>query len=166
MLVVMPIAMVASVFSNHAPSYFSVSQLCLYFVYFVLGCLVCFCKDKLKEKRRIGLFAILVPCIFVLFLHDGGKAMQCVMLLLSIMAVLGCYMAISANKNRFLMRLSKDSYGIYLFHSPLIYFMYTIYPDANPLVMLFVNFFLCGCASVCVVYLIRKIGLKFIIGEK
>lgn len=160
------IAVLVSVFSSHAPSYFSISQFCLYFVYFVLGYTICLYKERLKEKKTLGLIAIVIPCVMVLFFQNGGLIMRSFMLILSIMAVWGCYMVISAKQNSWLMRLSKDSYGIYLFHSPLIYFMYMMYPDANPLVMLFVNFFLCGCISVCLVYIIRKLGLEFIIGEK
>ena len=64
------------------------------------------------------------------------------------------------------MILSKNSYGIYLFHSTLIYFMYMQYPNANSIVMFTVNFIVCGFVSLGFVYLIRTLGLKFIIGEK
>lgn len=92
--------------------------------------------------------------------------MRLVRLLLSISAVLGCYMIVSTKRNIMLMRFSRDSYGIYLFHSPLIYIMYMMYPDANPLVMLFVNFIVCGSVGVGIVHVIRVLRLKIINGEK
>lgn len=80
--------------------------------------------------------------------------------------VIGLYCLVSSSRNKFLMVLSKNSYGIYLFHSPLIYFMYMLYPNASPIVMFTMNFIVCGIISLGLVYLVRILGLKFIIGEK
>lgn len=159
-------AIVCAIFFNRSPCLFSLPQFCLYYVYFMLGYLICFYKGKWKENRFIGLFLCLIPLALSLFVNDGGLVKRCFCILMAFSVVIGFYELMPSVQNKLLARLSKDSYGIYLFHSPLIYFMYMQFPDANPLLMLGVNFFLCGSISLGVVYVIRKIGLKFIIGEK
>ncbi len=61
--------------------------------------------------------------------------------------------------------ISKNSFGLYLFHSPLIYFAFMLCPDIHPLVMLIVNFVGCGFIAFMLTELVRKAHLGWIIGE-
>lgn len=62
--------------------------------------------------------------------------------------------------------ISKRSYGIYLIHSPLIYITYTYIPNANPIIIFLINFFVGGFISLLFTNLIGNSKLRFIIGEK
>lgn len=61
--------------------------------------------------------------------------------------------------------ISKNSFGLYLFHSPLIYFAFMLCPDINPLWMLVINFGVCGIIAFMLTALVRKAHLGWIIGE-
>lgn len=160
------LAIILSVFSSRICAYFCLSQFCLYYVYFLLGYIISMNKTKLYKRKMIGLCLCIIPLILSLWINDGGHIKHSLFMLMSFCVVIGLYCLVSSSRNKALMILSKNSYGIYLFHSPLIYFMYMLYPNANPIVMFTVNFIVCGFISLGLVYLIRTLGLKFIIGEK
>lgn len=61
--------------------------------------------------------------------------------------------------------ISKNSSGLYLFHSPLIYFAFMLYSDIHPLGMLLVNFLLCGMIAFMLTELVRKVRIGWVIGE-
>ena len=73
--------------------------------------------------------------------------------------------AIVKNKNiKTIDLISNNSYGIYLFHSPLIYFTFCFLPNINPCVMIIINFLFFGIISFIISYLLGKSKLKFVIG--
>lgn len=147
-------------------SFFSLSLFCDYFVYFILGYQICRYKSMLFDiNNGWGYFMILLPILYVVLFQHSGKICNGVILLLAICAVLGCYIIVSPKENAILRELSKNSYGIYLFHSPLIYFMYMMCPNVNPLLMFAVNFFLCGMLCLGIIYLVRMCHLESLIGE-
>lgn len=160
------LAIILSAFSSRICTYFCLSQFCLYYVYFLLGYIKSMNKIKLCQRKMIGLCLCIIPLILSLWLNDGGHIKHSLFILMSFSVVIGLYCLVSSSRNKVLMVLSKNSYGIYLFHSPLIYFMYMLYPSANPIVMFTVNFIVCGFISLGLVYKLRTLGLKFIIGEK
>lgn len=62
--------------------------------------------------------------------------------------------------------INKNSFGIYLFHSPLIYITYTLIPNSNPIIILLINFGIFGTVGFILTEIFRKIKiLKFAIGE-
>lgn len=80
--------------------------------------------------------------------------------------VLSCfYILIPKKSNRIIKTISDYSYGIYLFHSPLIYITATFCPDINPWLMLFINFVIFGLISYMISYVLSKSPLKFIVGN-
>lgn len=62
-------------------------------------------------------------------------------------------------------KISKNSFGIYLIHSPLIYITFTYLLNTNPLIVCVVNFFIFGTMAYYMTELIRNIHLGFVIGE-
>ncbi len=72
---------------------------------------------------------------------------------------------IISNKEIFLMqKISSRSFGIYLFHSPLIYLTFCFLPNINPLLMLLINFFCFGLVAYFISKQLINSKLKFIIG--
>lgn len=76
------------------------------------------------------------------------------------------YMLLPSRTNNFINNISKNSYGIYLFHSPLIYITYTYFTNANPIFVVFLNFVVMGTISYILTVYISKTKFKFIIGGK
>lgn len=58
------------------------------------------------------------------------------------------------------------SFGIYLFHSPLVYVTYTYLADLFPWAVFAINFFIMGGIALAVTNLIRATPLRVLIGEK
>ncbi|MBR6949300.1 MAG: hypothetical protein IKH54_03845, partial [Bacilli bacterium] len=68
-------------------------------------------------------------------------------------------------KLKIINNISNNSYGMYLFHSPLVYLTFKFLPNINPILMIIINFIVFGSISYLITYLIRKTKFKFIIGE-
>ena len=61
--------------------------------------------------------------------------------------------------------ISKNSFGLYLFHSPLICFAFMLCPDIHPFWMLVINFGVCGIIAFLLTELVRIAHLGWVIGE-
>ena len=60
--------------------------------------------------------------------------------------------------------ISKESMGIYLLHSPLIYFTYSYCSNDFPLVVVFINFVIDGSIAVLLTNFLMKGKGKWLIG--
>lgn len=61
--------------------------------------------------------------------------------------------------------LSKNSMGIYLLHSPMIYTSFAFASEIPPALMLVLNFFGFGSIALILTEIIRALRLQFILGE-
>ena len=61
--------------------------------------------------------------------------------------------------------ISRNSFGIYLFHSPLVYITFTFWSHCNPLFVVLINFFAFGSLALLLTFIIRRTKLSFAIGE-
>lgn len=102
---------------------------------------VFYCLDIISYR----LFYCLIACVFLIIVYQIDFK--------------------SLNDNRFLNLVSSCSFGIYLFHSPLVYITYTYWRDINPLFVFLINFVLFGSLSLFLTMLVKKSRMKFIIGE-
>lgn len=84
----------------------------------------------------------------------------------AIMLISGIYLSMSNKYNRILDSISKNSFGIYLIHSPLIYITFTFFLNSNPIIVVFLNLAVFGTASYILTVLVRKMKWGVIIGEK
>ena len=71
----------------------------------------------------------------------------------------------SIGDNSILNKISNCSFGIYLFHSPMIYITCTYWNDLNPIFVLLINFIIFGFMAFLLTMIIKSSRLKFIIGE-
>ena len=62
-------------------------------------------------------------------------------------------------------RIDENSFGVYLFHSPLTYITFASIPNAQPALVVFINFVVWGSVAFGLTELIRKTKLKILIGE-
>ena len=61
--------------------------------------------------------------------------------------------------------IGRNSYGIYLFHSPMIYITFTFWKDINPFFVFMINFCLFGTIALIISLVLKKSNFKFIVGE-
>lgn len=104
---------------------------------------------------------VLLACIILSW--NGHSAP--ITLALSAISVLAVYMLTPKRSCAPLRLISKDSMGIYLSHSPMLYISFTYWPDINPLLMILINFIGFGTIAILLTELTRRAHLGFIIGE-
>lgn len=132
-----------------------------YFGYFVK-------KQSFEYQIKYKNILIIFTLIFILayfytynsnaYISLGFKYMVC----LTIIPLM--YNMISNKKIKIIENISNYSFGIYLFHSPLIYISFRYFSDINPLLMLLINFSFLGLIAYFLSYFFSNSKLKFIIG--
>lgn len=112
---------------------FDISQAVKYLFWFQLGYVMNDFKDN--EKYRLLIFAFIAVLLLWRIRVD---------MLISLVIVIGLYYIIPDKEQKYLSVIDKHSYGIYLFHSPLIYITYTFIPNESPFLVFFINFIIMG----------------------
>lgn len=140
-------------------------------VWFGLGSYISKEKSQKYSKSKIYLSILLLIILFSAYLFSYGRIEFYKYICLAIKYV-ACIILIplmfelSPNKtNKFILNLDSNSFGIYLFHSPLIYITYSTNLINYPLLVFLINFILFGTISYFATLLIKKTKLKFMIGE-
>lgn len=126
---------------------------------------------KLFGRKNVGYasvppFIVLSIAYFVLpssfrFVYQAQIAIKT---LVSFLAMLMAYNLIPNKNNSFLGYIATNSFGVYLFHSPLIYLTYCYAADVLPLGVLIINFLLLGGISLAMTHIISKTIIRPIIG--
>lgn len=160
-------ALAINFYHGELPEYFQLKSVGYYFIFFHLGYLVnwsrqnvCQAHSAIKWGKYVPLFIVAIGIGYVIKSTTSiGFEVY-----LSISVILLFYLLIPSFNNRFINEISNRSYGLYLFHSPLIYLTAVFCPNINPWVMLFVNFVVFGCIAYILTVILSKSKLKFIIG--
>lgn len=84
----------------------------------------------------------------------------------SLLLLLTSYLIIPNQSYEILNKISKNSFGIYLIHSPLVYISFRFLPNVSPIIMILLNFCVWGGLSYFMTFLIKSLGLGVIIGDK
>ena len=71
----------------------------------------------------------------------------------------------SDSSNALLNNISRNSFGIYLFHSPLIYITFTFFLNYPVWFVVLLNFVVWGGVAYFMTEQVRKTKLKILIGE-
>lgn len=79
--------------------------------------------------------------------------------------IMTAYKLVSRRQSKILNSISDLSFGIYLFHSPLIYLSFNYLPEINPYLMLLLNFAGFGSVAAGLTAIVKKTKIKMIIGE-
>lgn len=138
----------------------------LYFHWFSLGCLISHCKNTNFMFDHLIEFKILITIICIISICIALVKPNILFVnISSFTIIIVCYLITSSTKNRVLQRISSASFGMYLFHSPLVYLTYTFLNNSNPFIVVGINFFLFGTLSYLLTNIIRKSKFKWMIGE-
>lgn len=105
---------------------------------------------------------VLAPVLVIWYLILPNQILG---LFAGLLSVLFIYQTIPENNNQIINKISENSFGIYLFHSPLVYITYAYIPNAMPLWVVLLNLVVFGILSFYLSEGIKKTKLKFVIGE-
>lgn len=120
-----------------------------------------FFEYKNIMKKKYYFYVISVLCIIINII----VANKFLIYISSIIILYTCYCNFSDNNNKFCNIISKNSFGMYLFHSPLVYITYTYLNNCKPIIVMLVNFIIGGIVSFLITEIIRKTFFSFFIGE-
>lgn len=139
-----------------------------YLIWFSFGYLLNVYQASLRKVYRI-------PGVkWVLLALNAGLLFYCiyadsVRMLLSLgmkaLCILNAYGAIPEKSCPLAEKIDRNSFGIYLFHSPLIYITFATIPNAHPAIVVLINLVVFGAAAYGLTVLICKTKLKVLIGE-
>lgn len=138
-----------------------INNIFTYSIYFYLGFVIYKYEEKILRinKIAISILAILLIIASLIFNNVYFNILTAIVIILMFNVIA------SSKTNKYIDRISTDSFGIYLLHSPLVYITYTYLSDANPLLVVFINFFVFGFIALLLTELLRKTPFKIIVGE-
>lgn len=160
--------LVANYVSGRFPKYYQLNEVSYYLVFFHTGYLVNYVR--LLFPKQLDAFDTVAHNIILLIVVVGlGYAIQQFTSIgyevyLSIVVILLFYKFVPSFNIAVINEISKRSYGLYLFHSPLIYITAILCPNINPWLMLFINFVCFGTIAYALTVLISRSRIKFVIG--
>lgn len=139
-----------------------------YLLWFSLGYTLNIWQNMLKKiyacvPVKWGL--ILVNLVLISLSVSAGNMRMILSLLMKALCVINAYGAMPDKSFALVEKIDRNSFGIYLFHSPLIYITFANIPNAHPGIVVFINLVVFGAAAFGVTELIRKTRLKVLIGE-
>ena len=105
---------------------------------------------------NVGMLTWCVTADAMRVLLSLGIAALCIMNIYGAMPEKSCSM---------IQKIDRNSFGVYLFHSPLIYITFENIPNAHPAIVVFVNLVVFGAAAFGLTELVRRTKLKVLIGE-
>lgn len=161
--IIFVVSLILHYFSSYLPSLFCLSSIANNLVYFYGG--VAFnvlINSRLfippPKVRRLLWLCLIASLGCAIYFVEARVFFVLLFVPLS-------YLLLPQKTNRFIRSLSDNSYGIYLFHSPLIYITYTYLADASPWLVIFLNFIVMGGISYLLTILIEESRIKFIVGN-
>lgn len=136
------------------------------FIWFYLGYILALNNSYLSVIRRkhsvLFFILILLACFSSAAIVTGNR----IMVFVQALWLISFYLFIPSKNPAPLYYISKNSFGLYLFHSPLVYISFSFFPDISPILILIINFFVFGMISYLLTIAIGKLKLSFVIGEK
>ncbi|WP_055427735.1 acyltransferase family protein [Bifidobacterium aesculapii] len=146
-------------------------QFTFYYFFFALGFIYHRHEAVLRRVNGQGATTPLIPIPVTVIVLAACVALSWnthstpIMLVLSAISTLCIYLITPRRSCAPLRLISKDSMGIYLFHSPMLYISFTYWPEINPLLMVLINFVGFGCVAILLTELMRRIHCGVVIGE-
>lgn len=154
--------------SYRFPGIFQLSNACYYAVYFYFGYLLNYCLNNTAIRaflsRKTSL--VIIGCVTLLAGFGIHRYTSIGFDLYSSIIVIGVFYFITPKKTTPTVKfISDNSYGLYLFHSPLIYITATFIPNCSPWLMVFINFVIFGGIALGLSVLCSRTYLKYITGD-
>lgn len=162
-------------YSCSMPHIMQLENVKYYFLFFYVGYLINYLQECSPPPRQdwfkeniIGssIFYFILLCILIMVgIIIWMKTSIGFDVYLSVVILIGLYMFVPSKRLYIVDEISNKSYGIYLFHSPMIYITAYLCPNINPWLMLFLNFFAFGFVAYSISKLIMQSKYKYLIGS-
>lgn len=136
-----------------------------YFIYFYIGFMV----NKYKMNKNKSFFNLILAIITIIITNKVPSSdvhlniLKIFLLMTSLMLIYSVNFS-KLSKSKVVNLISEDSFGLYLFHSPLIYISFVYFPNINPLLLISFNFIFLGFVALLITEVLKRTKLKFIIG--
>lgn len=168
------VALIVSLLSGVFPDAFYLHNMAYYFIYFYFGFCYTIIVDHLKIEKRLRRNSTLLLLGIALILLSVINTNKVISISAGIIGIVFFYelsLKFASKKignNIILKTIDKNSYGIYLFHSTLIYPILNFYDGKyiNPYLLSFEIFICILMISLVITIILRKsYYLRFVIGE-
>lgn len=139
-----------------------------YLLWFSVGYFLCRHRDMVKQlyRNKIVKYSLLLLNVgLAIYCYCEPNSRVLIMLGTRALYILNAYGVIPEKNIPLAQKLDRNSFGIYLFHSPLIYITFTMMPNALPALVVFINLVIFGAAAYGLTNLVRRWKLGFVIGE-
>ena len=152
------------------PAFLFLNNVAASLYWFCLGFEACKYKDRLEKTSSVNInygMIFLSGCAALLTIRGGANSLVCKALqeIAVTFLMLAVYNCVSNRKCSNVCKIiSDESMGIYLLHSPLVYFTYAYYANGIPVVVVFINFVICGFAAFLMTYIIMNSKVKALLG--
>lgn len=155
-MIMVLVAFIISLATNAVKNVPFASSICSYWIWFSLGYTIYVLEQKVNKKKfskyKIGgVFTLLVFIALKIILNT-----RFIYYISTLMVVVALFYLIPSKRSKIMDFLARNSFGLYLFHSPLIYItVYKCY-NWNPVINVVINFFVFGLISLVVTILLGK----------
>lgn len=139
-----------------------------YLMWFALGYCLNVYQEYVRKLYRIRIVKwglLLVNLLLLAYSLSVSSVRVLISIGLRALFIINAYGAMPEKTFPLVQQIDRNSYGIYLFHSPLIYITFASIPNAHPTIMVFINFVIFGAVAFGLTELVRKTKLKVLIGE-
>ncbi|WP_055426846.1 acyltransferase family protein [Bifidobacterium aesculapii] len=117
---------------------------------------------KTSIGRVVSAALLVAACVAIWF---GVGATGIVSVAFALIMVACIYVLVPDWSSEPVRLISKDSMGLYLFHSPMLYISFALWPDIAPWLMVLINFVGFGLCALGITELLRRLHLGFVLGE-
>ncbi len=140
-----------------------------YLIWFSGGYFLSVHKEILKDIYDVKFIkcGLIVINIVLLYIYCKNSTDLSVLFILffKTLFLVNIYGLVNVKTYPFVRNIARNSFGIYLFHSPLIYITFANIPNAHPAIVVFINLCICGAVALGLTEILRKTKLKIFIGE-
>lgn len=166
------IAFISYLLANFIPYVFQLSSAFRYLFWFTLGYVFVLHKEVMCKVVNNYLLGGVILVVGLLSSHDISFRVPFISTIIAIAGILLFY-HISCDfkrisNNKIFQLISRNSYGVYLYHVFVVYFWFFLFKDYSfsPLLMVVLSFVFSLVLSVLLTEITRKIGMEIVIGEK
>ncbi|MBP3841849.1 MAG: acyltransferase [Bacilli bacterium] len=160
-IIIFIILFITSFFGSRNSTYFNLAL--TFIIYFISGFYYNKYHDRISRYKYIIYFiSLILICIYMFYDYE-----YYILTLTKILVTIS-FLSFDFGKlfnSNIIKYISNNSYGLYLFHSPLIYISFRFFPNINPIFMLVINFIIYPIICFLILKIIRILKLKFLIGE-
>lgn len=146
----------------------SLLSCCAYMLYFSLGFLFNQ-REKMIEKYMnytcTKVLIIVVALLLMIYCSFVPNIRVLIYIFSKALFILTVYLIMPRKTVKTIQTIDRNSFGMYLFHSPLTYVTYSFFLNSNPIFVVSINLLLFGSFSIVLTEMIRRIRLNFVIGE-